>query len=441
MRKLYIIILSLFLFSNLQAQNWVSLSTPQYNDYEIKFIDRYTGFIFGTQGFTQYLMTANGGLTWQTKSFSGNYFLKVTTIQQIGSKLYVGAGGEFNGYPQGSLYISVDGGNSWSSFQSSCSFTDIQFINTSTGIAGAGVSYSFESDGGIFKTTNGGVSWEEKLNDSYIYLNVDFPNEMTGNAAGYHWADFGYNHDKVVKTTNGGENWITIKFDSTEWFTPRYKKMQFLNLNTGYLLFDNLFKTTNGGQSWTEPYAFPSDSARSFHFINENTGWISGRLDGKIYKTIDGGSTWVAQNIPVGNISGETFFLDETHGWARANGTTVLTTDTTGLMGISISGSEVPQSFRLHQNYPNPFNPNTSIKFEIPSSVRGERSKVKLSVYDIAGKEVGVLVNSEFQPGVYEYNFDGTGLVSGVYFYRIAVQTDKLTPNNFSETKRMVLVK
>src|SRR5690606_7008888 len=105
-----------------------------------------------------------------------------------------------------------------------------------------------------------------------------------------------------------------------------------------------------------------------------------------------------------------------------------------GYTSISHLSSELPSHFSLHQNYPNPFNPTTSIRFEVPSSVRGERSKVKLSVYDIAGKEVGVLVNSELQPGVYEYSFDGSGLGSGVYFY-------KLESNNFTETKRMVLVK
>src|SRR5690606_3248833 len=61
-------------------------------------------------------------------------------------------------------------------------------------------------------------------------------------------------------------------------------------------------------------------------------------------------------------------------------------------IGISPISSEVPESFRLYQNYPNPFNPSTKIRFEIPSSVRGEKSKVRLLVYDNAGKEVARLV-------------------------------------------------
>ena len=104
------------------------------------------------------------------------------------------------------------------------------------------------------------------------------------------------------------------------------------------------------------------------------------------------------------------------------------------LNNLTNISNNAPVTFSLHQNYPNPFNPETKIKFEIPLSVRGEKAEVRLSVYDVSGKEVRVLVNSELSPGVYEYSFDGTGLGSGVYFY-------KLQSGNFVETRRMVLVK
>jgi hypothetical protein len=91
--------------------------------------------------------------------------------------------------------------------------------------------------------------------------------------------------------------------------------------------------------------------------------------------------------------------------------------------------SEIPGKYSLHQNYPNPFNPSTSIRFDLP-----KQGFVSLKVFDISGREVAELVKEELSAGVYEYNFDGSELGSGVYFY-------KLTTNNFSETKRMVLVK
>lgn len=103
-------------------------------------------------------------------------------------------------------------------------------------------------------------------------------------------------------------------------------------------------------------------------------------------------------------------------------------------IGITPISSEIPASFRLGQNYPNPFNPTTKIRFEIPSSVRGEKSKVKLSIFDIAGKEVAKLVNQGLSTGVYEYEFSGAHLSSGMYFYR-------LEAGNFVETRKMVLIK
>ena len=88
-----------------------------------------------------------------------------------------------------------------------------------------------------------------------------------------------------------------------------------------------------------------------------------------------------------------------------------------------------PGKFALSQNYPNPFNPGTIIKYQVP-----ELSFVTLKVYDVLGKEITTLVNKEKPAGSYEVKFDGTGLPSGIYFYR-------LKAGSFVETKKMVLMK
>jgi hypothetical protein len=81
---------------------------------------------------------------------------------------------------------------------------------------------------------------------------------------------------------------------------------------------------------------------------------------------------------------------------------------------VSESTAAAPLAYRLAQNYPNPFNPNTIIKYELPKS-----SMVRLSVYDILGREMSVLVNERKDAGSYEVEFDAAGLASGVYFYRL----------------------
>lgn len=89
----------------------------------------------------------------------------------------------------------------------------------------------------------------------------------------------------------------------------------------------------------------------------------------------------------------------------------------------------MPESFRLAQNYPNPFNPTTTIRFEL-----FESAPVKLVVVNTLGQEVATLVDDQLGVGKYEVTWDGKGLPSGAYFYR-------LTSNGLVQTRRMVLVK
>ncbi len=100
-----------------------------------------------------------------------------------------------------------------------------------------------------------------------------------------------------------------------------------------------------------------------------------------------------------------------------------------GTIGINGIGEILPDNFSLYQNYPNPFNPSTTIRFEVPKS-----SFVNITVYDIMGREIKQLVNGMKNAGNYEVNFDGSNLTSGVYFY-------KMTAGDFSETKKLALVK
>lgn len=89
----------------------------------------------------------------------------------------------------------------------------------------------------------------------------------------------------------------------------------------------------------------------------------------------------------------------------------------------------LPDKFELSQNYPNPFNPQTNIRFELP-----EASLVILKVYNSIGEDISTLANEELRAGVYEVDFDASNLPSGMYYYRI-------TAGNYTQTKKMVLVK
>ncbi|MFZ2324928.1 MAG: T9SS type A sorting domain-containing protein, partial [Ignavibacteriaceae bacterium] len=99
---------------------------------------------------------------------------------------------------------------------------------------------------------------------------------------------------------------------------------------------------------------------------------------------------------------------DWTFGWARFNPD--ITTD---VKEIRISSS-VPDNYNLSQNYPNPFNPSTRISYSVV-----EPTNVKLSVYNILGQQVAILVNDFKNTGTYEVNFNASSLSSGVYIYSL----------------------
>jgi hypothetical protein len=99
------------------------------------------------------------------------------------------------------------------------------------------------------------------------------------------------------------------------------------------------------------------------------------------------------------------------------------------IIGIQNIGSEVPKNYSLFQNYPNPFNPTTKIRFALPSS-----EFVTLKVYDVTGREVGLLINEKLDAGVKEYEFNASELSSGVYFY-------ELRAGDFKQTRKMVVLK
>jgi subtilisin-like proprotein convertase family protein len=99
---------------------------------------------------------------------------------------------------------------------------------------------------------------------------------------------------------------------------------------------------------------------------------------------------------------------------------------------ITSTGNEVstvPVRFNLHQNYPNPFNPTTSIKYDISMD-----AFVKITVFDVLGREVQTLINEQKKAGSYSVMVNFSGLASGIYFYTIKA-------GDFTDTKKMILIK
>jgi hypothetical protein len=101
---------------------------------------------------------------------------------------------------------------------------------------------------------------------------------------------------------------------------------------------------------------------------------------------------------------------------------------------VEPEGSVSPLSFSLGSGYPNPFNPVVTIPFTL-----GEHSLVKLSVFDLLGREVAVLVSGARGPGAYTARWDGSALPSGVYFSRLTVGSE--AHPSFAATRKLILLK
>jgi len=205
------------------------------------------------------------------------------------------------------------------------------------------------------------------------------------------------------------------------------------------------YNATNGDSSWVRRFNGISNS-----FDNGNDLTIDN--NGNLYVT---GSTNTTTGVDIltlkysvnGNQEWFTTFNSPTNGWdegtsihldlenniyicGKSSGDYVIL-KYSQLTGIQTTNNHVPFKYELFQNYPNPFNPSTKIRFDISGT---SVAQTFLSVYDINGKEISLLVNAYLKPGSYEISFDATGLSSGVYFYKISV-------GSFTDVKKMVLLK
>ena len=93
-----------------------------------------------------------------------------------------------------------------------------------------------------------------------------------------------------------------------------------------------------------------------------------------------------------------------------------------------------PAVYSLDQNYPNPFNPTTKIDFSLANN-----SKVTLKVYDVLGRQIAELLNSNLTAGSHTVNFNASSIPSGVYFYRLEAKGNN--GKDFTSIKKMILMK
>lgn len=305
---------------------------------------------------------------------------------------------------------------------------------------------------GFASSTNGGVSWN--------YQQIIF--DMHG-ITGFLPQKHGIRVNGIPRMAiDPGNGWIYIVTNE-------------INISPAGSDPDIIFhRSTNGGQTWSQGIRVNQDPVNNgkiqyfpeicmdstgainvLYYDDRNTTSDSAQIF--MSRSTNGGNTWydfqvsdktfAPQPIP----GGPQFYQGDFISLATASNKLypVWMANYTGtyqiwmtildisLIGIKKISSEVPVNFELKQNYPNPFNPSTKIKFDIPDFplMKGASGMtVRLTIYDILGREVTTLVNAQLQPGSYEVTWDATNKPSGVYFYELITDSYKMT-------KKMLMIK
>ena len=151
--------------------------------------------------------------------------------------------------------------------------------------------------------------------------------------------------------------------------------------------------------------------------------------DRGVFISTNDGAIWTAVNTGLPHTDVTALAVSGTNLFAGIAGAGVWRRPLLEMTSVRLPSGELPAQFSLNQNYPNPFNPSTTINFELPRT-----SDVRLSVFDLLGRQVSVLVNERRDAGVHEVKFGGSNVAGGVYFYR-------LQAGDFVQTKKLVFLK
>ncbi len=401
--------------------NWFPQNSGTSNTlYSVYFINANTGTIVGTGGIIR--RTTNSGINWfsqysgTTRNLNSVYLINANTGTTVGK--------------YGTVRKTTNGGINWFSQSvptTTYELTSVYFINASTGII---TKSNYNYTRSIYRTTNGGITWNEIYTGSVHTLRaVDFPSTNSG----YLMGDEG----DIFKSSDGGLTWSFFSAGVMNWFFDG----SFANENTGWVVGTSgiILKTTTGG------VVVPNPPSNLIGFAISDTSIFLAWYDNstnetgfKIERSINSMSNWTLIDSVGANVENyiddnslvpnNTYFY-RVYAYTFGANSSYSNTIFVYLTDIKKNNELIPNRYSLYNNYPNPFNPLTKIKFDIPKS-----SYVKIKVYDNLGKLIEELVDNELPAGSYEVDWNASDNSSGVYYY-------KLETENFKDVKKMVLIK
>jgi len=312
----------------------------------------------------------------------------------------------------------------------------------------------------IYKTTNYGRTWQTYSVNFGLYISGNPPRVwVTDSSHAFCGLGCLYLNNcagpEIGYTVNGGINWLTMGIYEPGRAGVGTLAFKSDNMTGIAVAFGSptpdlsLWKTTNGGVNWTflgrnleiviNPVMINIPGTSVWYY--GGTTWSSPSR-ALIYKSSNDGLTWSLMAMDDTTYQGlwdidGIVFGGKIHAWAvvydnstNHNHSKILRLiDTVSIIGINNERGNLPNQFELEPNYPNPFNATTKIAYSLP-----EECRVRIIIYDAAGKRIKELVNETKKKGRYEAVFNGFNLASGVYYYRLDAGT-------YVQARRMVLIR
>jgi len=439
MKKLLLSLLTIASASVANAQ-WTAQATgftaPSRGLSEIRIVDANTVWAVAYDGSAAALpiqemtMTTNGGTLWTPHTIDvGNPALSITNISPVnGTTAWVGAYDGTDGL--GSIFKTTDGGATWNQQNATAYVTPavswlnvVHFFTPLVGISQG------DPEGGefeIYRTTDGGDTWTR-------VPGANVPNPLSGEygynggyatAGGVLW--FTTNKGRLYKTTDQGVTWTVAQAPLTDFGSAAQSgQVDFSDANNGYLLKTvgttyTYYTTSNGGTTWSASAPF-TGTRRIISYVPGTTNLVATSAAAPVGTSlsVNNGATWTDLEPGGTTQRGANAFFSNSIGWASGFSTNATTGGVYKLSApLANTAFESATKFKV---FPNPANNNVTIAADGIEAY-------KLSVTDLSGK----VVMQKSLSGV-ENSLDISSLSTGAYFFTLTadskVETVKIIKN------------
>jgi photosystem II stability/assembly factor-like uncharacterized protein len=401
--------------SNDRGQTWTERLGTVHSLNKVVLLDADHGLAVGSYGTV--VRTTNGGQLWA--GVPSGTVKTLRALEQVTASQVVAVG------DSGTILRSEDRGEHWISLDplTHHRLNEISVISSGTGIA-------VGDSGTVLRTSDGGRHWSSlpELGGAQLHAAHMFSDSVilaAGGGPGW-----------IFRSSDGGQSWSQTIIDTLGEITSFSfcDSVNGLASTSGHILI-----TSDGGQTWMVRQLC---CTREVQMVSTTLAFAVGVSPGgghlpdvcEIFRSTDGGTTWSGElantfsfhgpNWPFYNYLTDVDFDGSNNGTAVGTSGLIFRTTNAGTTWVEEGPrkARIPTETTMEQNYPNPFNPTTVVSYQLSVI-----SRVDLRIFDLLGREVGVLVNEEKPPGTYKATWDAKGIASGVYFYQLRVGGEVMT--------------